>query len=378
MEEEIITTTTIQEEQNQNPNPAPRDPSTLHLNAFRPETMIKYTDFFATIIGMTGTGKSNTMRHILYRLRHHFSHGLVYSKTEGANRFWRRHVPPLFIFTEFDEEPIYSLIETQKEEIEMAGGNDKAAHAFIVFDDLGLDIDLTKSKAFIDLAVMGRHFNICVLFSTQYLLSIPPSVRLNSRFILLQRETDYLTREKLFHHYAGILRTMDLFDTVFEECTIENEVLVITRIGKGYKINDHVFHYKPKLVLASERDPDADNFKLGNDEYWRYSQEHDNGRPVSSIFSSRQKKFGKLGLLSEDTSYNPSKVRVIKKDDPEEDYNPFFRTPSATYAADYTDAGRGKLGFFNDMIDKQNELYQEHKNGKNKKNKKKGGKKKKI
>ena len=105
------------------------------------------------------------MRHCLYRLRHHFSHGLVFSKTEGANKFWSRHVPSLFIFTEFDEQPIYSLIATQKEEIDNLGGHENAPHAFIVFDDMGLDTDLTKSKVFMDLAVMGRHYNICVFFS---------------------------------------------------------------------------------------------------------------------------------------------------------------------------------------------------------------------
>ena len=49
-----------EEEQMENPNPMPtkaRDPSTLYLDSFRPESMIKYCDFFATIIGMTGTGK---------------------------------------------------------------------------------------------------------------------------------------------------------------------------------------------------------------------------------------------------------------------------------------------------------------------------------
>ena len=147
-------------------------------------------------------------------------------------------------------------------------------------------------------------------------MSVPPSIRLNSRYILLQKKTDGTTRDKLFDHYAGIFRSMALFDTVFEECTEENEVLVISRVGRGYKISDHVFHYKPHIDLTSERDPNANNFKLGNEEFWRFSQEHDNGRPLASIFSTRQKKFEKLGLLTEDTNYNRSKIRVIKKVDP--------------------------------------------------------------
>ncbi len=334
----------------------PSDPSVLELSMFKPEKMAP--GFIGIFIGMRMTGKSLTMRYVMYKLRSRFTHGIVFSRTEAANHFWGQHVPPLYIFTEFDEEPIYQLIAGQAEEINRVG-RDAAGEAFIMVDDMGLDRNFTHSAAMRELAANGRQYKISVLITTQYPLSVPPEIRGNIQYVFLLREKNVLTRQKLHEHYCGEFKSLQLFEQVFRQCTENNELMVVDKTAESWELGKQVFYFRSKIDLAENNpgDPNANEFQLGNDEYRAFSAEHDSGIQLHSFGGPRHERLKKLGLIEGTT---PNLITVVKKDGVA-DGNPFRRTPSAMYAAEFTGDLQGRRGFMHKMIDAQNEKYQETK-----------------
>ena len=70
-------------------------------------------DKVVVLIGKRDTGKSFLCKDILY---HHqnIPVGQVISGTEGANQFYSKMIPKLFIHNEFDTQIIQNMIKRQK------------------------------------------------------------------------------------------------------------------------------------------------------------------------------------------------------------------------------------------------------------------------
>lgn len=307
-------------------------------------------------VGMRGTGKSILLRNVVYDLRDRFTHGIVFSRTEGANRFWANHIPSLFIFTEFDDEPIWQLIDAQISEIRRIGF-EAAGEAFLIVDDMGLDRKFTHSEVLKEMAANGRHYKIAILITTQYGTSVPPDIRGNMSYVFVLRERNIMTRVKLHEQYCGEFKTFALFEHVLRACTEQHECLVVDKTAETWDLGEQIYYFRSRMDLRRKNDPDANEFKLGSQEYKDFAVEHDNGTEMQNMNASRQQKLRKLGLLD-----NPSSgINIVKQEEKGREDNPFYRTPSAMYASEYTNQANGRLKFMNNMIDAQNEKFQEAK-----------------
>ena len=113
----------------------------------------------------------------------------------------------------------------------------------------------------------GRHFKVLFLITMQYALGIPPNLRTNIDYVFILRENYVSNRKRIYEHYAGMFPTFEIFCQVMDQCTEDYNCLVIHNNAKSNKLVDQVFWYKAQ--------PHND-FKIGSDEIWRYSNQHIN------------------------------------------------------------------------------------------------------
>jgi len=227
-------------------------------------------DKVVVLIGKRDTGKSFLCRDILFRHRG-IPVGQVISGTEGANQFYSKMVPKLFIHDEFKPEIVENIIKRQKIMIEKINQGGVSAdqsidpRAFLILDDCLYDNSWAKDKNMRSVFMNGRHFKLLFLLTMQYALGIPPNMRTNIDYVFILRENYVSNRKRLYEHYAGMFPTFEMFCQVMDQCTENYECLVINNNAKSNKLSDQVFWYK------AEPRPD---FKIGGASYWDYSSKN--------------------------------------------------------------------------------------------------------
>ena len=221
-------------------------------------------DKVVVLIGKRDTGKSFLCKDILY---HHkdIPVGQVISGTEGANQFYSKIVPKLFIHGEWKPEIVENILKRQQLMIEQlnAGNQSTDPRAFLILDDCLYDNSWAKNKYMRSVFMNGRHYKLLFLLTMQYALGVPPNLRTNIDYVFILRENYVSNRKRLYEHYAGMFPTFEMFCQVMDQCTENYECLVINNNAKSNKLTDQVFWYK-----ADSR-PD---FRIGAEPYWEYSE----------------------------------------------------------------------------------------------------------
>ena len=146
-------------------------------------------DKVVVLIGKRDTGKSFLCRDILY---HHagIPVGQVISGTEGANQFYSKIVPKLFIHDEFKSEIVQNVLKRQKTMIEKINRGDAGIdpRAFLILDDCLYDNTWAKDKWMRSVFMNGRHYKLLFLLTMQYALGVPPNLRTNIDYVFILRK----------------------------------------------------------------------------------------------------------------------------------------------------------------------------------------------
>tara|TARA_B100000029_G_scaffold224124_1_gene222066 strand:+ start:108 stop:932 length:825 start_codon:yes stop_codon:yes gene_type:complete len=244
----------------------------LHLKKFDINKISK--DNVVVFIGKRNTGKSFLVRDVLFYLRD-LPIGTVISGTEGANAFYSKIVPELFIHDDYSPEIIANALKRQKlivskmkQEEGMYGSSNIDPHAFIILDDCLYDSSWTKDKNVRSLFMNGRHYKILFIITMQFALGIPPNLRGNIDYVFILRENYISNRKRIYDHYAGMFPTFEIFCQVMDQCTENYECLVIDNTSKSNKIEDQVYWYK------AGAHPD---FTIGAPEFWQHHTNNYNG-----------------------------------------------------------------------------------------------------
>ena len=221
-------------------------------------------DKVVVLIGKRDTGKSFLCKDILY---HHkgIPVGQVISGTEGANQFYSKIVPKLFIHGEFNTQIVQNMIKRQKTLIDKMNEGDTSIdpRAFLILDDCLYDNTWAKDKWMRSVFMNGRHYKLLFLLTMQYALGVPPNLRTNIDYVFILRENYVSNRKRLYEHYAGMFPSFEMFCQIMDQCTENYECLVINNNAKSNKLTDQVFWYK-----ASPHD----DFKIGAPSFWEYSE----------------------------------------------------------------------------------------------------------
>lgn len=238
---------------------------TLELKKFD-MNMIR-DDKVVVLIGKRETGKSFLVKDLLF---HHskIPVGTVISGTEGANAFYSKIMPSIFIHGEYRPEIISNVLKRQKKvitaiqkDVSEIGNSNIDPRAFLILDDCLYDKTWVNNKHVRSLFMNGRHYKMMFIITMQYALGIPPNLRTNIDFTFLLRENIVSNRKRLYEQYAGMFPSFDIFCQVMDQCTEDYECLVINNNAKSNKLEDQVFWYK-----ASPHD----DFRLGAPQFWQY------------------------------------------------------------------------------------------------------------
>lgn len=222
------------------------------------------SDKVVLFIGKRETGKSFLVRDLLWHHRD-LPVGTVISGTEGANQFYSKMVPPIFIHEEYRPEIINNFVKRQGRLVKkQVGGVPEYQNidprAFMILDDCLYDNSWVKDKNVRSLFMNGRHYKAFFIITSQYSLGIPPNLRTNVDYVFVLRETIHSNRRRLYEQYCGMFPTYEFFCTVMDQCTENFECLVINNNSKSSKLEEQVYWYR-----ASEH-PD---FRLGADILWK-------------------------------------------------------------------------------------------------------------
>ncbi len=250
-------------------------------------------DKVVVFIGKRETGKSFLVKDLLWHHRD-LPVGTVISGTEGANQFYSKTVPPIFIHDEYTPEIITNFVKRQKKLVNkqvqgVAEYKNIDTRAFLILDDCLYDNSWVKDKNIRALFMNGRHYKAFFIITMQYALGIPPNLRTNVDYVFVLREPYHSNRKKLFEQYCGMFPNYEFFCNVMDQCTENFECLVINNNAKSNKLEDQVFWYK------AEPHPD---FRLGAEILWKQasamqaesSDEEDNGDFLSKYNNGKKKK----------------------------------------------------------------------------------------
>jgi hypothetical protein len=194
------------------------------------------------MIGKRGTGKSLLVKDLL---SHHRSIplGCVISGTEIGNHFYQSMVPRMLIHNSYNSVIIENVLKRQFKMIKSPPANIDS-RCFLILDDCLYDDKWVRDKLMRLIFMNGRHWKVMLIFTMQYPLGVPPTLRTNIDYTFILRETVIGNRKKLYDNYAGVFPSFDYFCQVLDNTTEDYECLVIKNIGLSNKMEDQVFWYK--------------------------------------------------------------------------------------------------------------------------------------
>jgi hypothetical protein len=246
----------------------------IHLKRFQPSKM--QTNRICVMVGKKGTGKSTLVEDIMW-YQQHIPVGAIMSATEEANETYSRMAPPLFIYKNFDADALVRLINRQKKMKALYKQNGDSLpfdhRAFVLMDDCMYDKKNFKGPLMRELFMNGRHWDLFVLITLQYVMDITPEIRTNTDYIFALKENVRKNRERLYNEFFGVFPSFQHFDALFLEVTQDWRCLVLDTTVPSTEIEDCVFWYK-----AVKRP----RFRLGADWFWEYSAKNVLGQGESN------------------------------------------------------------------------------------------------
>jgi hypothetical protein len=240
----------------------------LDLNMIAPSTeRMNDPDYGGSkivIIGKPGTGKSTLIASLLYAKKHIFPIGMVMSGSEDLNHFYKKIVPSTFIYNEYNEERIKSLILRQK----IAKQHLKNPWAVLLLDDCTDDPKIFNKPLQHGLFKRGRQMKLWYILSLQYATDIKPVIRTSVDGVFILREPNLRNRKSLWENYASIIPDFDLFCSIMDQLTTNYCSMYIHNMTTNNDWRDCVFWYKAT--------PAPKDFQFGGDTFWSHHHQRYN------------------------------------------------------------------------------------------------------
>jgi hypothetical protein len=174
-------------------------------------------DSTVLFIGKRNTGKSYLIKDLLWH-KQRVPIGTVISGTEGANSFYSKMVPSLFIHEEFNPVILSNVLKRQQiltkqimKETEVRGASSIDRRTFVIMDDCMYDNKWVSDKYIRSLFMNGRHYGILYILALQYVMGIPPVLRGNVDYVFILRENMVANRKRIYEQFAGIFPTFEFF-----------------------------------------------------------------------------------------------------------------------------------------------------------------------
>ena len=134
---------------------------------------------------MRKSGKSVLMNYLIEKQKDLFEEIFLIPPTEQINNQFENIVKPEFIFDEYNEDWMTSLIDRMTEINKGKKTKEEKTHILLILDDCCSDANLSKMPSFKKIFTRGRHIGITIFVSAQYVYHVNPLIRSNTDYFLV-------------------------------------------------------------------------------------------------------------------------------------------------------------------------------------------------
>lgn len=244
-------------------------------------------------------GKSFAIRDLLYHMRSKWRHALVFAKADvAADNSLQDHIPPINIFTEFDEEFVAHLMREMGNTIAYGAehGNifgkdvESMRNWLVVLEDMvsGDSKKSMRGAVMEDLAKLGRHKGACVIEVIHTLKDLPKGIIRAPDLVFFLKNTSRTAIDDLYKEYGTAVTPSD-WRTLFDHATRDYGMLVLDKTEVDPDPIKQLKYYKAcsvpvmdpvtgKQALDNRGAPKFDsphkNWRIGSKAMWKYSAQH--------------------------------------------------------------------------------------------------------
>jgi hypothetical protein len=178
-----------------------------------------------SLLAKRNSGKSVLLKHLVESEKHKFAKIWVICPTEKINRFYSDIVDDECIFDSYDEKWVNKLIDKMTQ-INSNKPAKERKNVLLILDDLVSDTNFHQSPSFKKIIIRGRHINIAIILTFQYLNLIPPTARSNLDTLFvgqMNKQSVYLLMSEFI---SGDI-SKEEFIKMYNRCTKDYNFLVI-------------------------------------------------------------------------------------------------------------------------------------------------------
>jgi hypothetical protein len=138
------------------------------------------------LFGKRNSGKSRLLRYLVNCERDLFKKIFVICPTESINKFYSSMVPDDCIYDSYNNDWCMKLIK-KLTDIKTNDQKNKS-NVLLILDDCISDTNFHNCPSLNILATRGRHLNISLILTSQYIYAIPPIFRNNCDYIFASQQ----------------------------------------------------------------------------------------------------------------------------------------------------------------------------------------------
>ena len=178
-----------------------------------------------SLLAKRNSGKSCLLKYLVQAERHKFAKIYVICPTEKINRFYSDIVDDECIFDTYEEKWANKLIEKMTD-INANKSQKERKNVLLILDDIVSDHNFHQSPSLKKIVIRGRHINIAVILTFQYLNLVPPVCRNNMDYLFCGQMNKQSIDLLMSEFISGDISKED-FLRMFNRCTKDYNFLVI-------------------------------------------------------------------------------------------------------------------------------------------------------
>ena len=178
-----------------------------------------------TLVAKRNSGKSVLLKYLVDSSKKKFEKIYVICPTESVNNFYSSLVEKNCIFDAWNEEWANTLIEKMTTQNANKKKEEKK-NILLILDDVMSDTNFAQSPALKKLYTRGRHINIGVIATCQYLYNLPPICRSNADWCIVGQMNRQSIQLLADEYLSGDLDRNE-FVALYKRSTVDYSFLII-------------------------------------------------------------------------------------------------------------------------------------------------------
>lgn len=199
------------------------------------------------LVGRRRSGKTVTCVSLMKHFSSRIKFCLAFVGSNASIKDYAQLMPASFIYSELDFDMLQRLIDKQN----AVAQTRKPDPILVLIDDLAFDVSIFKSKQIRQLFTNGRHLNITLICTFQYLKVLPPICRANTDVVFATQEKSDAYKRALYENFSICFKRYREFEKVHRSLTTDySQFVMVTCSGNpSDRVEDNIFWFKAEFPL---------------------------------------------------------------------------------------------------------------------------------